>query len=123
MTPPQRIFAAVVAILFLLFVINAIRRRRLEIQYAILWLIVAAGIAALAAWYDALVWLSNFIGAVLPTTTLFLFGILFLVLINIQFSMRISQLQTRLRLLAQEHARLVEKFGQVRDTNSDQHER
>lgn len=119
MTPTQRIFAAVVAVLFVLFVINAIRRRQLEIQYAILWLAVAAGVAVLAVWYDALVWLSSFIGAVLPTTTLFLFGILFLVLINIQFSMRISHLQTRLRLLAQEHARLVEKLERTRRTPPD----
>jgi hypothetical protein len=118
MTPTQRVFAAVVAALFFLFVINAIRRRQLEIQYAVLWLTVAAGIALLAVWYDALIWISNFIGAVLPTTALFLFGILFLVLINIQFSMRISQLQARLRLLAQKHALLVEKVqGDGRETD------
>jgi len=119
MTPTQRIFAAVVAVLLMLFVINAIRRRRLEIQYAILWLIVAVGIAVLATWYDLLVTLTHFIGAVLPTTTLFLFGILFLVLINIQFSMRISQLQTRLRLLTQEHALLVQKLARHQSEEKD----
>lgn len=109
MTPTQRIFAAIVSLLLIIFVINAIRRRRLEIQYAILWLVVAAGIALFSTWYNLLEIVTRFIGAVLPTTTLFLFGILFLVLINIQFSMRISQLQTRLRLLSQEHALLLEK--------------
>ena len=121
MTPTQRIFAAVVAILLILFVVEAIRRRRLEIQYAILWMVVAAGIAILATWYDLLVALSRMIGAVLPTTTLFLFGILILVLINIQFSMRISQLQTRLRLLTQEHVLLMEKFNRHQKTGEEQH--
>ncbi len=111
MTPTQRAFAVVVAVLFFLFVINAIRRRRLEIQYAVLWLVIAAGIALLALWYDLLALVTEFIGAVLPTTTLFIFGILFLVIINLQFSMRISQLQTRLRLLSQEHALLAEKLA------------
>ncbi|MDP8224442.1 MAG: DUF2304 domain-containing protein [Candidatus Lernaella stagnicola] len=110
MTPTQRVFAAVVAIVFFLFVLDAIRRRRLEIQYAVLWLLIAVGIGVLAVWYDALVWLTGLIGAVLPTTTLFLFGILVLVAINIQFSMRISQLQTRLRLLSQEHALLEQRL-------------
>jgi hypothetical protein len=114
MTPTQRAFAIVVSILFFLFVMNAIRRRAVEIQYAILWLAVAAGIFVLSVWYDLLLALSRFIGAVVPTTTLFLFGILFLVIINIQFSMRVSNLQTRLRALAQEHALLVERVERER---------
>ena len=119
MTPTQRIFAAVVAFLLLIFVIDSIRRRRLEIQYAILWMIVAAGIVLLATWYSLLENVSRLIGAALPTTTLFLFGILILVLINIQFSMRISQLQTRLRLLAQEHALLFQQLARHKEKDKE----
>jgi len=118
MTSTQRIFAIVVSLLFFLFVMNAIRRRRVEIQYAILWLAVAAGILVLSIWYDLLEHLTGFIGAVLPTTTLFLFGILFLVIINVQFSMRISHLQTRLRALTQEHALLVERLERERQSST-----
>lgn len=120
MTPIQRVFAAVVAFLLILFVVESIRRRRLEIQYAILWLVVATGIVFLATWYDILVAITRMIGAVLPTTTLFLFGILILVLINIQFSMRISQLQSRLRLLTQEHALLFQKLAVHQDKETKQ---
>ena len=50
--------------------------------------------------------LTRLIGAVAPTSTLFLFGILFLLLACLQFSMRITSLEERLKVLAQEIALL-----------------
>jgi hypothetical protein len=119
MSPTQRVFAIVVATLFFLFVLWAIRRRTVEIQYAVLWLTVAAGIGLLAFFDELLQAVTIFIGAKVPTTTLFLFGILVLVLINAQFSMRISHLHTRLRSLAQEHALLTEELERIRRTGSN----
>jgi hypothetical protein len=56
--------------------------------------------------YEWLVALTNFIGAGLPTTTLFICSIIFLMLIAVQFSIKISGLTEQIKNLAQENALL-----------------
>ncbi len=104
MTPRQKIFALTVGIMLFVFILELVRRRRLKEEYSWLWLATGAGIVLLALWYDLLLLITNFIGAVLPTTTLFLFGMLFLVLINLHYAVKISALSDQVRRLAQELA-------------------
>jgi hypothetical protein len=54
--------------------------------------------------YDWLVALTAFIGAGLPTTTLFICSAVFLMLIAVQFSIKISRLTDQVKNLAQENA-------------------
>lgn len=104
MTPRQKIFAITVGILLFVFIVELVRRRALKEEYSWLWLATGAGIMLLAVWYDLLLLITDFIGAVLPTTTLFLFGMLFLVLINLHYAVKISALADQVRRLAQELA-------------------
>jgi hypothetical protein len=55
----------------------------------------------LVLWYDLLLLLTNLIGAVTATTTLFIFGILFLILITLHFAVKISSLTNQVKNLAQ----------------------
>jgi hypothetical protein len=48
-----------------------------------------------------LVWVSNLVGATLFTSTLFFFGLVFLVTICLHFSIRISALTNQVRTLTQ----------------------
>jgi hypothetical protein len=61
----------------------------------------------LSAWYGLIEWISHLIGAVTPTTTLFLFGLLFLLAISVHFSTMISRLTQQVRRLTQEMAILT----------------
>jgi len=54
--------------------------------------------------YDLLLFFTELTGAVLPTSTLFFFGLVSLVLICLQFSIRISQ-------LTEEHKKIVQKIA------------
>lgn len=104
MTYNQKIFAVSVAIVFFVMVIDLARRRKLRVEYSILWAVVALVILALALWYDLLLAITRLIGAVLPTTTLFIFGVMFLLFLNLYFSVRVSQLSEQLKNLTQEMA-------------------
>jgi len=106
MTETQQRFALVTALALLLLIVELVRRRRLSPAFAWGWLVVGVGIMGLVIWYDGLLYLTHLIGAVAPTSTLFLFGILFLLLACLQFSMRITSLEERLKVLAQELALL-----------------
>ncbi len=112
MTEPQQRFALLTAFVLLALIVELVRRRRMSPSFAWVWLVVGVAIMALVIWYDGLVYLTHAIGAVAPTSTLFLFGILFLLLVCLQFSMRISTLEDRLRALAQEIALLRSRLGE-----------
>ena len=97
----QQIVALIVSIALLVLIVELVRRRRLREEYSVLWILTAVGIFALAVWYDLLVSLTHLIGAMLPTSTLFFFSLLFLVLLCLQFSVRISKLDEQVKELAQ----------------------
>ena len=106
MTPSQRVFAVIASVTVFAFIVEMVRRRHLKEEYAWLWVLTGAGMVVLASWYGLIEWITHLIGAVTPTTTLFLFGLLFLLLISVHFSMVISRLTQQVRRLVQELALL-----------------
>jgi len=98
----QKIFAGVLALFFFLIVMDLARRKKLKVEYSILWTLTAAIILVLVFWYESLVVVTRLIGAVLPTTTLFIFGVMFLLFLNLHFSVRLSGLSEQVKNLGQE---------------------
>ena len=100
MTITQRIFAFTAAALFLILVFGLIRQRKVDINYSILWIFISVAILAISIWYDLLLFVSKLIGAVTPTTTLFIFGTIFLLALNIHYSIRMTQMSRQIKILA-----------------------
>ena len=118
MTPRQQIFALVASVALLIFIIEMVRRRKLREEYSWLWIIVGVAIMVLSVWFGLLKWLTDLIGAVSPVSTFFVFGILFLVVTNIYFSIKISTLTTQVKNLAQRLAILDNYVQEERDANA-----
>jgi hypothetical protein len=95
-----------IALLLLVVIVELVRRRRLRVEYSWLW--IAAGLTnlLLILRYDLLVGLTEAVGAVIPTSTLFFLCILFLALLSLNYSVRLSQLTRQVKELAQEVALL-----------------
>ena len=108
----QKIFAIVASILIMIIVVELVRRRRLREEYSWLWLLTGAVIILLVMWYDLLLFITHLIGAIAPTTTLFIFGLLFLMLISLHYSLQISKLSHQVKEMAQQLTLLK---GQVED--------
>ncbi len=104
MTLRQQVFALVLSIGLLIFIVEMVRRRKLREEYSWLWILVAGAILVLSVWFGLLEWLTHLIGAVVPASTLFMFGIFFLIVINIYFSMKVSTLTTQVKNQAQKLA-------------------
>jgi hypothetical protein len=83
-------------------VIELVRRRRLKEEYSVLWTVTAVTLLVLALWVDLLLDITKAIGAVLPSSTLFFFGLIFALLMLLHFSVRISHLERSLTSLVQE---------------------
>ena len=115
MTMHQKIFAMLVAIAVFSVIIDLVRKRRLREEYSVLWLGTSVVMFVLVFRYEWLVALTALIGAGLPTTTLFLGAIIFLMLLSVQFCIKISRLTDQVKNLSQENALMkleIENLGQ-----------
>jgi hypothetical protein len=113
MTPTQRVFAIITSIGTFLVVMELVRRRRLREEYAFLWVLTTVGMMVLATWYGLIERITQLIGAVAVTTTLFLFALLVLLLISVHFTTVISRLTVQVRRLTQELAILQAELGRT----------
>jgi hypothetical protein len=97
----QRVFALAISITLLLLIIDLVRRRKLREEYSALWMLTGVVILVMASWFEFLEWITGLIGAALPVSTLFFFGLFFLILICLHFSVKMSEMSNQLRDLAQ----------------------
>ncbi len=100
----QKILAAVCGISLLLVIVELVRRRKLRVEYSWLWIAAGVAIVVIGLNYPLLIWITEFIGAGFTSSTLFFFGIFFVLALCLQFSVKISKLETQVKNLAQELA-------------------
>jgi len=101
MPPRIRIIAILICIFLVAYVFELVRRRHLSEEYSMGWLVAGSMMLILSISEGLLVWVSNLVGATLFTSTLFFFGLIFLVTICLHFSIRISALTNQVRTLTQ----------------------
>jgi hypothetical protein len=102
--PRQKILAAACGIGLLFAIIELVRRRRLKEEYSVLWIVAGIAIVVIGLNYALLERITQFIGAGLTSSTLFFFGIFFVLALSLQFSVKISRLETQVKNFAQELA-------------------
>ena len=108
-----RIVSTVISVLFMLAVIEFIRRNRLKERYAILWLGAGAVLVVLSVWGTLLVEVTRRLGFDVPLNALSLVILFFLIVIVFHFSIAISMESERTKRLAQEVALLKERLQRV----------
>ncbi|MBX7184229.1 MAG: DUF2304 domain-containing protein [Vicinamibacteria bacterium] len=99
------VFLALVLILFVA-ILELARRRVLRVEYSWLWIASCLTTVLFILRYDLLVKLTDFVGGVVPTSVLFFLCILYLALLCLHYSIRISALTHQVKDLAQEVALL-----------------
>ena len=67
-----QILAIIASAALLVFVLELVRRRRLQERYALLWLVSTVFLLILASWRDALTKVANLVGIAYPPNALFL---------------------------------------------------
>ena len=102
----QQVFALAVSVVIFIFVIDMVRRRRLREEYSVLWLVTSVVMFILVFKYEWLVSVTEWIGATTSSTTLFIGSLVFLMLLSVQFCIKISRLTDQVKDLSQENALL-----------------
>jgi len=98
------IVIVVVAVLFVLLMLELVRRRQLREKYALLWMgvgVVAVFLSFARSWLDKL---ATALGIDYGPSALFLFSTLFLLGMAAHLSWEVSRLEERIRRLAEEIA-------------------
>lgn len=114
MLPRQKIAMIIVCVFIFIFILDLVRRRKLREEYSWLWLLTSLSLFILVIKYNWLVVISNLIGAVVPTTTLFIGALTFLMILCVQFSIRISRLTGQVKNLIQENAILKDGLEELK---------
>jgi hypothetical protein len=100
----QQVMALIIGAGLFLIILDLVRRRRLDERSSCLWLLTGLGILVLAVWYDLLLSISTLIGITLPTSTVFFFGVVFLMAVSLQQATKISKLADQVKNLTQKIA-------------------
>ena len=101
-----QIFMELISIIILFGIIELVRRKKLKEEYSLLWLITGFGLFVLAISEKLLEKITVFFGAVLPSNMIFFFGLIFVLLLCLHYSLKISQMTTQIKNLAQKIALL-----------------
>ncbi len=106
----QKVFFLAIALVLLVTIIDLVRRRRLRVEYSWVWIASGVTIVAVILQYDLLISLTALVGAVIPTSALFFLCILYLALLSLDYSVRLSSLSWEVKELSQELALLRQRF-------------
>lgn len=109
MYPRQFVITLIISCALFFLIVRLIQKGRLDISYCWLWLGVGIMAPLIIIKYDWLLWFTSQMGAVSPITTLFLFSILILFLMCLQFSIVISLQRRQIKKLTQQIAIYLEE--------------
>ena len=118
----QKILAILLSVGLIILIFELVRRRKLKEEYSWLWMLTGVVIFVLVIWHDLLLFVTRLLGIALPASTIFLFGVFFLILINLYFSVKISTLSTQIKELAQRQA-ILESFTEKSSQNKTKREK
>lgn len=104
MTFRLQIVIAVIILLGLSIVVNMVRRKQIELKYALAWL--GAGLLVLVfdGFPQLMDWLAGMLGIASPVNMLFFLGFCFALVIIFVLTIMVSRMSVRLKRLAQEIA-------------------
>ena len=112
-----QIIIAVLIICALIVIIDMIRKKRLELSYALSWLLVGIGVLILDVFPQLIKTISEKIGIVSPVNMLFIFGFCFSLVIIFVLTIAVSKLSIKIKQLAQQIAIYEKKETERRQQN------
>jgi hypothetical protein len=111
----QRALIVGSAVFLMLVIFELVRKRRLREEYSWLWLLLGLGVLGVSflpfTWMKAL---AAQLGSETPTAIIYFMGFLALILISLQFSVRLSKMTEQIKNLGQQVALLEAERDELR---------
>ena len=109
-----QIFSLIAGLMILFGVVELVRRGRLKENYSVLWICTSVVIIFFAVFRHLIDHLGSLIGIYYSPSAFFLLAFIFLTLITVQFSVVISKLSDRNKVLTQEMAILKLRLDELK---------
>jgi hypothetical protein len=117
-----RVFAVVVGLCVLLFVLNLVRTRKLKEEFALWWILTGVVLVLSPILIDYLDMVAYALGIEYPPALIFLLAIISLLFVLFQFSTRISRYAEQIKVLTQEQAVLRARVEELEESVKDPEE-
>ena len=111
-----QVIIAIAIVLALCVIVNMIRKKALELRYALAWLLVGVGTLILDLFPGLMTGLAKFMGIAVPSNMLFFLGFCFALIIIFVLTIAVSRMSIRIKNLTQEMA-LYEKREKDKQQN------
>ncbi|CAM4215282.1 DUF2304 domain-containing protein [Paenibacillus phoenicis] len=103
------ILSVLVAAVFLLFVLELVRRQKLREQYSLLWILFSVVLLICSTHIGLIEWIADQLGVKYAPAVLFLFGLLFCFALILHLTIVITRLTAQVLRLTQEIVILKER--------------
>ena len=114
-----QVLSGLVAVVLALLVLELVRRRKLSEEYSVMWLVSMFAVAIAAFATPLLRWVTHAFGILYEASTVFFFGLVFVVLVCLHLSVKLSRLGREAHVLAQELAVLRAELESRPSTHPD----
>lgn len=117
---PLRLTLLAGAAFFLVALLVLLRRRRLNVQYSIIWLGASLVMLLFAAWPGLAAILGDIFNIEMPVNLVFVLLFVFVLLLLLSLSTIVTGFAQRIKTLTQANALLEERVRQLEQKNKDQ---
>lgn len=108
-----KIFGLLASAILVIYIIDLVRKKKLREEYSFIWFVIGISMIIFMLRFDLIMALTKFLGVLSPNNVIFFFSVLFLLIIALQFSVRISNLTDQIKILAQENTLLRKKIEEM----------
>ncbi|MEY8329145.1 DUF2304 domain-containing protein [Lachnospiraceae bacterium 48-33] len=120
MTTALRIFIAVLDILGLLYILQLVRKNRLDLKYALSWLVVSIFVLIMVLFPNLMEKLAEFLGIASPVNMIFFLGFIFSLAIILILTVALSINAGSVKRLNQKIAMLDKRVRELEETKKEQ---
>jgi hypothetical protein len=114
MTDRVQVLALTGSVLFLLFVLELVRRRRLAEEYSALWIVSALALIGISLRRDVLDFAATWLGVYYPPAVLVLMLVAIISVASLSFSVILSRQQRQIDRLIEENAIMAAELRELR---------
>ncbi|MGP1597918.1 DUF2304 domain-containing protein [Peptoanaerobacter stomatis] len=104
MTNKLRVYVIILSAIFIIYLINMIRKNKINLKYILSWISISTGILIIALFPSILNLFSNFLGVKDPMNALYFLGFIFLIIVVFSLTVAQSRLSDKVKSLSQEIA-------------------
>jgi len=118
MTLRTQIIVIVIVILGILALINLIRRKSIELKYALVWIFVGIVVLIFAVFPVLMDYLTGIFGMASPVNMVFFIGFILMILVTLSLTIAISSTSVKIKKVIQENAILNDEIKKLKEENN-----